>query len=111
MKKIILLLVVSLCFPLAHASKLSKFLNKLDAEEQAQRQREWREDMNFNDLSFRLERRFGDQFGQQCREYEFRSRSNPYRHGHYTVCEERGRSHDHGHQSQGPAGSHAHGHF
>lgn len=105
MKKIALVLMVVLCVPFAHGSKLSHFFNKLDAEDKARTQREWQQDMNFSDLSFRLERRFTE-FGQQCREYEFRSRSNPYRHGHYTVCEERGQSHTHGHVNRN-----VHGHY
>ena len=89
MKKLIVLLIVSLCFSVAHASKLSKYMNKMDAEEKAEQQREWREDMDFGDLSFRLERRYMDDRGQRCRDYIFRARSNPYRHGNYVICDER----------------------
>ena len=87
--KIILLLVASLCVSPAYSSKLSKYLNKVDAESRAQQQREWQQDMNFADLDFRLDRHFSDETGQQCREYMFRARSNPYRHGPYIVCDER----------------------
>lgn len=72
-----------------YASKLSKFLNNMEAEDKARQQREWQQDMNFNDFAFRLDRRYTDDHGQQCRDYVFRSRSNPYRHGYYTVCDER----------------------
>lgn len=73
----------------ADASKLSRYLNKVDNEERARQEREWREDMNFADFSFRLDRRYVDNRGQRCRDYVFRSRSNPYRHGFYSVCDER----------------------
>lgn len=89
MKKILLLLIVSLCFSPGYASKLSKYLNKVDANERAMQEREWREDMNFADFSFRLDKRYIDGRGQRCRDYIFRSRSNPYRHGFYSVCDER----------------------
>lgn len=105
MKKFTLVLMVVLCAPFAHGSKLSHFLNKMEAKDKARAEQERRQDMNFNDLSFRLQRRFTE-FGQQCRDYEFRSRSNPYRHGHYTVCDERGERHVHGH-----AHRHVHGHY
>ena len=61
-------------------------MDKKDQERQAQ---EWRQDMNFNDFAFRLEKRYADNCGQNCRDYEFRARSNPFRHGYYTVCDER----------------------
>lgn len=77
------------CFSPLEASKLSKYLKKMDAEEKARQEQEWRNDMNFADLSFRLDKRYTDERGQTCRDYQFRARSNPYRHGYYTVCEER----------------------
>lgn len=86
MKKTLFILLVSLCVSAAHASKLSTYLNKREAQENAQLQREFQQDMNFADLSFRLERRFIGERGEQCRDYGFRARSNPYRHGHYSVC-------------------------
>lgn len=89
MKKFLLLLAVSLCLSVSHASKLSKYLNKVDENDRAQQEREWREDMNFADFSFRLDKRYTDGRGQRCRDYVFRSRSNPYRHGFYSVCDER----------------------
>ena len=80
---------MTLCFSVAYASKLSRYMDKVDAEQQAQQQREWQQDMNFPDLAFRLDRRFIDDQGQRCRAYVFRARSNPYRHGQYIVCDER----------------------
>ena len=89
MKKIILLLLITSIFSVGHASKLSKFLKQMDEEDRVRQEREWQQDMNFGDFSFRLDRRYRDDHGQRCRDYKFRSRSNPYRHGYYTVCEER----------------------
>ncbi|WP_454782097.1 hypothetical protein [Legionella sp. WA2022007384] len=89
MKKIILLLLITSIFSVGHASKLSKFLKQMDEEDRARQEREWQQDMNFGDFSFRLDRRYSDDHGQRCRDYKFRSRSNPFRHGYYTVCDER----------------------
>lgn len=89
MKKIVFLLLISCLFSVAHASKLSKFFKDLDKEDRARQEREWQQDMNFGDFSFRLDRRYSDDHGQRCRDYKFRSRSNPFRHGYYTVCDER----------------------
>lgn len=88
MKKIAVLLILITFVSLGYASKLSKFLNKMEADNRAQEQREWQQDMNFNDFAFRLDRRYIDDQGQNCRDYEFRARSNPYRHGYFTVCDE-----------------------
>ncbi|MCP0914865.1 hypothetical protein NKV53_11060 [Legionella sp. 27cVA30] len=89
MKKFIIFFLTLFCLSTAYGSKLSKFLNKLEAEEKAEQQRERQLDMNFSDFEFRFERRYTDSYGKRCREYEFRSRSNPYRHGQYTVCDDR----------------------
>lgn len=89
MRKTIFVLLVSSLFSVGYASKLSKFLKKMDEEEKERQEREWRQDMNFGDFVFRLDRRYTGEHGQQCRDYKFRSRSNPYRHGYYTVCDER----------------------
>ncbi|KTD59203.1 hypothetical protein [Legionella shakespearei] len=96
MKKVIAILLVSLCVSTGYASKLSKFLNKMDNDQkqQAAQQRqleaqEMQRDMNFADFSFRLQQRYTDNHGQRCRDYEFRARSNPYKHGYLTVCDER----------------------
>ncbi len=35
------------------------------------------QDMNFPDFDFRFDRRYMDDSGQSCRDYVFRSRSNP----------------------------------
>lgn len=96
MKKWIVVLMALMMVPIANSSKLSRYMNKMDAQAQAQQQeiqaqqrQEWQQDMNFKDLDFRLDRRYFDDQGQSCRAYVFRARSNPYRHGTYTVCEER----------------------
>ena len=89
MKKFLFLLAINLCLSVSHASKFSKYLNKVDENDRAQQEREWREDMNFADFSFRLDKRYTDGRGQRCRDYVFRSRTNPYRHGFYSVCDER----------------------
>jgi hypothetical protein len=89
MKKIITLIVALMFLSVAHGSKLGKFIHKLQEKQKAQQQREWQQDMNFSDFDFRLDRHYSDDSGQSCRDYVFRARSNPYRHGRYTVCEER----------------------
>jgi hypothetical protein len=89
MQKIIFMLVLSLFLALSHASKLSKFLNEMDKKDQERHVRELQQDMDFKDFVFRLEKRYVDEHGAQCRDYEFRARSNPFRHGYYTVCDER----------------------
>ncbi|WP_454784465.1 hypothetical protein [Legionella sp. WA2024007413] len=89
MKKIILLLIITSFVSVGHTSKLSKFLKQMDEEDRVRQEREWQQDMNFGDFSFRLDKRYTDDHGQRCRDYKFRSRSNPFRHGYYTVCDER----------------------
>ncbi|MCL5271917.1 MAG: hypothetical protein M1486_01090 [Gammaproteobacteria bacterium] len=89
MNKLLVILFVSLCFFNAHASKLSKFLNKMDEDQKQRDIQEWQQDMNFGDFVFRLQQRYTDNHGQRCRDYEFRARSNPYKHGFFTVCDER----------------------
>ncbi len=89
MKKIIFILLISSFFSITYASKLSKFFKDMDKKDQERQEQEWRQDMNFNDFTFRLEKRYSDNRGQNCRDYEFRARSNPFRHGYYTVCDER----------------------
>ena len=89
-RKIIVVLLVSLCvMGTGYASRLSKFLNKMDEEQKQRDAQEWQQDMNFGDFVFRLQKRYSDDHGQRCRDYEFRARSNPYRHGYFTVCDER----------------------
>lgn len=87
-KKIILFLFLSFCVASGYSSKLSKFLNKMEDDQKQQQAEELRQDMNFADFSFRLQQRYVDH-GQHCRDYEFRARSNPYRHGYFTVCDDR----------------------
>ncbi len=95
-KKIVLILFIVLCSVNGHTSKFSKYMNKMDEEKRQrdaqQRQveaREWQQDMNFGDFAFRLEKKYTDEHNQHCRDYEFRGRSNPFKHGYYTVCDER----------------------
>lgn len=88
MKKIAILLVSILCVSLANASKLSEFLRKSEERDRVRVETTMRQDMNFADFSFRLNRNFrDDRSGENCRDYEFRSKSNPYKHGYYTICE------------------------
>lgn len=89
MKKILVILLLSYLASFAHASKLSKFINKQKAHAKERNQQELRQDMDFADFSFRKQKRYVNERGEQCREYSMRSRSNPYRHGLYTVCNER----------------------
>lgn len=77
------------CLNVANASKLSKYLNKIEAKEKARKERHIKEDMNFSNFSFRFKRQFTDRNGHHCREYDVRSKSNPYRFGEYIVCDER----------------------
>lgn len=88
MKKLILILLISSFFSISYASKLSKFFKDMDKQDRERQEQEWRQDMNFNDFSFRLAKRYVDDRGQKCRDYEFRARSNPFRHGYYTICDE-----------------------
>ncbi|KTD31356.1 hypothetical protein [Legionella israelensis] len=90
MKKIgLMIILVSLAMSFSYASKLSRFFHEHKERERAREQQQLRQDMNFADFSFRFEKRYVDERGEQCRDYVFRSRSNPYRHGYFTVCEER----------------------
>lgn len=89
MKKITIILLMFLMVGAGYSSKLSKFLNKMDADQKQQEAQEFQRDMNFGDFVFRLQQRYTDNRGQRCRDYEFRARSNPYQHGYYTVCDER----------------------
>lgn len=73
----------------ANASKLSKYLHKMDENQRQREAQEWQQDMDFANYAFRLQQRYVDEHGQQCRDYEFRGRSNPYIHGMYTVCNDR----------------------
>ncbi|MBN9230731.1 MAG: hypothetical protein BGO90_13785 [Legionella sp. 40-6] len=88
MKKFLFTLLLVLMSS-SQASKLSKYFKDMEKEQNARAAYEWQQDMNFPDMSFRLERRYLDEQGQRCRSYIFRSRSNPFRHGYYTVCDER----------------------
>ncbi|MDI9819636.1 MULTISPECIES: hypothetical protein [unclassified Legionella] len=89
MKKIAVILIAAMFLSIGNASKLSKFLDKMEEKNKARQAREWQQDMEFSDFVFRLDKRYTDERGQHCRDYVFRARSNPYRHGYYTVCDER----------------------
>ncbi|CZG85681.1 TPA: hypothetical protein JBE46_12500 [Legionella pneumophila subsp. pneumophila] len=89
MKKIMVFVLLTVVCSAGFSSKLSKFLNKMDAEQKQRDAQELQQDMNFGDYAFRLKERYVDDRGQRCREYEFRGRSNPYRHGYFTVCDDR----------------------
>ncbi|AUB69999.1 TPA: hypothetical protein OX050_002477 [Legionella pneumophila] len=89
MKKIMVFVLLTVVCSAGFPSKLSKFLNKMDAEQKQRDAQEWQQDMNFGDYAFRLKERYVDDRGQRCRDYEFRGRSNPYRHGYFTVCDDR----------------------
>jgi hypothetical protein len=100
MSKSILVVVCTFLLSISHASQLSRFLENAGKEDQARQEREWREDMNFGDFAFRLEKRYVDGRGQNCRDYIFRARSNPFRAGSYTICDSGRNSNgfSHGHQ-------------
>lgn len=96
MKKAALALLVLSCIPTAYASKLSHHIHKVNERERAREERErsqdadlMRQDMNFPDFSFRFDRKYVNDRNERCRDYVARSRSNPYRHAYYTVCDER----------------------
>lgn len=88
MKRLVYLISITVFMvSAAHASRLSQHMHRVDAEQQAAEQREWQEDMNFSDDMFRLSNRYQNDQGQFCRDYVFRSKSNPYRDGHFVVCD------------------------
>jgi hypothetical protein len=87
MKKTAVLLMGLLCVSMTHASRLSEHFRKANERERIERENAWRQDMNFADFSFRLEKSYIDERGEKCRDYVFRSKSNPYKHGFYTVCD------------------------
>lgn len=89
MKKTIVLIIMSLVFTSVYASKLSHYFKKMEEDDRANQERELQQDMNFADFAFRLDKRYTDENGERCRDYVFRSGSNPYRHGYFTVCDER----------------------
>ena len=92
MSKLYVLIAILIAAPMADASKLSQYLRKQEARQQ-ERQREdqmaanqqLQKDMNFQDFTFRLVKRYG-QGAEQCRDYEFRSRNDPFLHGYFTAC-------------------------
>ncbi|WP_133130166.1 hypothetical protein [Legionella yabuuchiae] len=86
MKKLVLLVLAMGLITTTHASKLSDFFNKMEARDKARKEQEIKQDMNFSDFAYKYERRFTNAEGESCREYIFRSRSNPYLHGRHTIC-------------------------
>jgi len=84
-----------LAMPCADASKLSHFFKKMDAQEKsheardkAKKEQEMKEDLNFGDYAYRLDKRFTNDKGFACREYALRSKSNPFKNGRFEVCDE-----------------------
>jgi plasmid stabilization system protein ParE len=87
MKKLVfIVLLMFSMISLLQASKLSRYVHKSGERARAAEARQWREDMDFADLDFRLIRRVVEDNGQRCRLYSFRSHKNPYKHGEYKVC-------------------------
>ncbi|GGI86791.1 hypothetical protein GCM10007966_14310 [Legionella impletisoli] len=60
----------------------------MEARDKARKENEIKQDMNFSDFAYKYERRFTNAKGESCREYTFRSKSNPYLHGTHTICNE-----------------------
>ena len=89
MNKFFIILLSMLALTSVNASKLSKFMNDMSAREHARAEKERKQDLNFGDYAFKLKRRFESPQGGSCREYVARSRSNPFRSGSYTICDER----------------------
>ena len=89
MKKTAIALLIVFCIPMGYASKLSHHIHKMKERERSQDADLMRQDMNFPDFSFRSDRKYRNDRNEKCRDYVFRSRTNPYRHGFYTVCDER----------------------
>jgi hypothetical protein len=87
MKKLLVVLLIGLGISVSQASKLSRFIHKENERERAAQARQLREDMDFSDLDFRLQRHYTGQNGERCRLYSFRSHKNPYKHGDYSVCD------------------------
>lgn len=86
MNKAIVIFLSFLVVTSVHASKLSKFFNDMDARENARVERERKEDLNFSDYAFKLDKRYQSPQGDSCREYVARSRSNPFKSGRYIIC-------------------------
>lgn len=89
MKKLLVFILTFLAFSSVTASKLSHYVDKTNARNRAQQQQETQQDMNFADFAFRIENRYINDNGERCRDYQAVSRSNPYRHGIFTVCDSR----------------------
>jgi len=87
MRQSLLALLISAIAFNGYGSKLSHFLKKHKEREKARQQRQIQKDMNFADFVFRLEEKYMNQKGEHCRVYISKSRSNPYLHGTYVVCE------------------------
>lgn len=89
MKRLIILTAIMFMASTVTASKLSHYIDKVNARDRAAQQQETQQDMNFADFSFRLDSRYVSDDGERCRDYSLRSRTNPFKHGTYTVCDER----------------------
>lgn len=88
----LILMMLSICF-VAESSKLSHFFHKQNekeraaaAKEQEAFQRQTQEDMQVTDMTFRFIRRYTNEKGEPCRDYDFRSRKNPFLYGTYHIC-------------------------
>lgn len=87
MKKFIVCLLMGLMISsVADASKLSHWFNKQNQKQQQRKAEQRARDLNFADNAYRLQRGYVDHSNERCRVYDFRSHSNPYKHGTYTVC-------------------------
>ena len=88
MKKATIAILVLSMMPLAHASRLSHHFDKSKERRHERNENMVQSDMNFADYAFRLDRKYQDG-NRFCRDYEGRSRSNPYKNAHLTICDER----------------------
>lgn len=87
MKKLAIILMGILCISTTEASRLTAHFKREKERERVEEANTWRQDMNFPDFTFRLEKRYIDERGEKCRDYVFRSKSDAFRHGYYTVCD------------------------
>ncbi|MGQ3889173.1 hypothetical protein ACQUW5_09105 [Legionella sp. CNM-1927-20] len=67
-RKIVFLMafLATLFVTIGYASKLSKYLNQMDAQDWTRQEREWQQDMNFNDfaLHYPIPSTFRDLFAE-----------------------------------------------
>ncbi len=89
MKVIPIILCFMFSIPFVNASQMSRSIHEHNDHAMERQQIELQQDMNFKDYIFRPIRHYADGRGGRCRDYAIQSRSNPYRHGHYSICDER----------------------